>query len=130
MQRSIIMFESAIKSEYTKRTYEACLNRFKKHFIIKDFDSLLSIDSKKLQEMIEDYVLDHRRKNKSHGLIKTIVCSLELFFSMNDITLNWKKIKKALEVLNVWFDDRYQLDIIDWKLMTDDMKAIKKILES
>jgi len=94
MQRSIIMFESAIKSEYTKRTYEACLNRFKKHFIIKDFDSLVSIDSKKLQEMIEDYILYHRRENKSHSLIKTIVCSLELFFSMNDITLNWKKLKK------------------------------------
>ena len=45
------------------------------------------------------------------------------------VKLNNKKIKKALEVLNVWFDDRYQLDIIDWKLMIDDMKAIKKILE-
>jgi len=98
MQRSIILFESAIKSEYTKKTYELCLNRFKKHFIIKDFDSLVSIDSKKLQEMIEDYVLDHRRKNKSHSLVKTVVCSLELFFSMNDITLNWKKIKKMYPV--------------------------------
>jgi len=47
----------------------------------------------------------------------------------NLVKLNNKKIKKALEVLNVWFDDRYQLDIIDWKLMIDDMKAIKKILE-
>ncbi|NWJ22353.1 hypothetical protein HX849_07645, partial [Marine Group I thaumarchaeote] len=28
---------------------------------------------------------------------------------------NNKKIKKALEVIDVWFDDRYQLDIIDWK---------------
>ena len=42
---------------------------------------------------------------------------------------NNKKIKKALEVIDVWFDDRYQLDIIDWKLMTDDLEKIKKILE-
>ena len=42
---------------------------------------------------------------------------------------NNKKIKKALEVIDVWFDDRYQLDIIDWKLMTDDLAKIKKILE-
>ena len=42
---------------------------------------------------------------------------------------NNKKIKKALEVIDVWFDDRYQLDIIDWKLMTDDLERIKKILE-
>ena len=42
---------------------------------------------------------------------------------------NNKKIKKALEVIDVWFDDRYQLDIIDWKLMTEDLAKIKKILE-
>ena len=42
---------------------------------------------------------------------------------------NNTKIKKALEVIDVWFDDRYQLDIIDWKLMTDDLEKIKKILE-
>lgn len=94
MQRSIILFESAIRSEYTKSTYNNALNRFKKHFIIKDFDSLVSIETKKIQEMIEDYVLYLRHENKSHGLIKTVVCSLELFFSMNDITLNWKKLKK------------------------------------
>jgi hypothetical protein len=53
----------------------------------------------------------------------------KLRMAKNLVKLNNKKIKKALEVLNVWFDDRYQLDIIDWKLMIDDMKAIKKILE-
>ena len=53
----------------------------------------------------------------------------KLRMAKNLVKSNNKKIKKALEVLNVWFDDRYQLDIIDWKLMIDDMKAIKKILE-
>ena len=95
-QRSVILFHSAIKSEKTKECYDYYLEQFKKYFIIKDFDSLVSIDSKKLQEMIEDYVLYHRRENKSHSLIKTIVCSLELFFSMNDIIINWQKIKKML----------------------------------
>ena len=94
MQKSIILFESAIKSEYTKSTYNYALNRFKNHFIIKDFDSLVSIEPKKIQEMIEDYILYLRQENKSHALIKGVVCSLELFFSMNDITLNWKKLKK------------------------------------
>ena len=53
----------------------------------------------------------------------------KLRMAKNLVKSNNKKIKKALEVLDVWFDDRYKLDIIDWKLMTDDMKAIKKILE-
>ena len=42
---------------------------------------------------------------------------------------NNTKIKKALEVIDVWFDDRFQLDILDWKLMKDDLAKIKKILE-
>ena len=45
------------------------------------------------------------------------------------IKSNNKKIKKALEVIDVWFDDRFQLDILDWKLMKDDLAKIKEILE-
>ena len=59
----------------------------------------------------------------------TLTDKEKLRMAKNLVKLNNKKIKKALEVLNVWFDDRYQLDIIDWKLMTDDLAKIKKILE-
>ena len=53
----------------------------------------------------------------------------KLRMAKNLVKANNKKIKKALEVIDVWFDDRYQLDIIDWKLMKDDLAKIKKILE-
>ena len=53
----------------------------------------------------------------------------KLRMSNDLVKSNNKKIKKALEVIDVWFDDRYQLDIIDWKLMTEDLEKIKKILE-
>ena len=42
---------------------------------------------------------------------------------------NNKKIDKALKAIDKSVDDLYQLDIIDWKLMTDDLERIKKILE-
>jgi len=96
MQRSIILFHSAIRSEYTKNSYELCLKKFKKHYLIKSFDGLLTIDPKKLQEMIEDYVISLRNLDRSYGLINTHVCALDLFFSMNDVIVNWKKIKKML----------------------------------
>ena len=94
--RCMILFHSAIKSEATKKQYDVLLEQFKKYFIIKDYDSLISIDSKELQKMVEDYVLYHRSQDKSYGLINGMVCSLSLFFSMNDRTLNWQKIKKML----------------------------------
>jgi len=47
----------------------------------------------------------------------------------NLVKSNNIKFKKALEVIDVWVDDRFQLDILDWKLMKDDLAKIKKILE-
>jgi len=41
-----------------------------------------------------------------------------------------EKIKKALKAIDRSIDDLYQLDIVDWKLMTKDLEKIKKILES
>ena len=93
-QRSLIIFHSAIKSEQTKKNYDKLLRYFQKYYIIKDFDSLISIDSKKLQTMIEDYVMYLRNENKSHAMINGTLCSLNLFFSMNDVTMNWKKRKR------------------------------------
>ena len=46
--------------------------------------------------MIEDFVLYQRKQNLAYGSINSQVCALELFFSMNDVILNWKKIKKML----------------------------------
>ena len=95
-QRSLTLFHSAIKSEATKTQYGVLLEQFKKYFIIKDYDSLISIDSKDLQKMVEDYILYKRSQNYSHSFTKGIVCSLSLFFSMNDVIINWQKIKKML----------------------------------
>ena len=96
MQRSIVLFQSAIKSEKTEKLYLRHLDKFRECFIIKDCDSLISIDSKKLQTMIEDYVLHQRKQNLAYGSINSQVCALELFFSISDVILNWKKIKKML----------------------------------
>ena len=95
-QRSLLVFHSAINSKYTKKSYDRLLKQFTKYYIIKDFDSLLTIESKKLQTMIEDYVMYLRSEDKSYSTINSTLCSLNLFFSMNDITLNWKKLKKLL----------------------------------
>ena len=53
----------------------------------------------------------------------------KLQMAKNLVKANNKKTKKALEVIDVWVDDRFQLDILDWKLMKDDLAKIKKILE-
>jgi len=93
-QRSTILFLSAIKSEKTKKLYVTELEKFREYFIIKNNDSLVSIDSKKTQEMIEDYVLYLRNKGMAYGSVHNAICALKLFYSMSDFVLNWTKINK------------------------------------
>jgi len=95
-QRSLLLFYSAIKSDKTKKQYDTFLDEFRKYFIIKNYDKLSQIEPKKLQEMIEDYVMYDKSRNKSASYISGKVSALKLFFSMNDVTLNWVKIRKML----------------------------------
>ena len=95
-QRSILLFDSAIKSDKTRENYACQLRRFLRHYIIKDFDSLLKIKPKKTQEMIDNYILYLRSEDKSRSTIKCTIQSLDLFYSMNDVVLNFKKIKRMI----------------------------------
>jgi len=96
VQRSVLVYEQAMKSDATKKSYFFQLNKFKKYYHIKDFDSLLTIDPKKLQVMLEDYLF---RLKKASSSIQTAFYAIELFFSMNDMMLNFKKIRKMFPPL-------------------------------
>jgi len=80
----------------TKKHYSNYLDEFRRHFIIKDYDKLLSIEQKKLQEMVEDFVIYHKSRSLSASFIAGKICALKLFFSMNDVILNWNKLNKML----------------------------------
>jgi len=92
-QRSILLFEQAIKSEATKKAYLFQLDKFLKFYHIKDHDSLLKIGIEKIQQMLEDYLFE-LKKEHSQASIQLAFYALELFFSMNDVVLNFKKLRK------------------------------------
>jgi len=48
-QRSILIFEQAIKSDATKKAYKYKLNKFKKWAKVKSFDGLLQAPQKNIQ---------------------------------------------------------------------------------
>ena len=95
-QRTLLLFYSGIKSDATKKQYERYLDDFLKYFMIKNYDKLSQMEPKKLQEMVEDFVIYYRNQNKSASLIAGKVSALRLFFSMNDVILNWDKLRKML----------------------------------
>ena len=94
-QMSIIIFNHAMSSEATKKCYLNELKRFKEFYKIRDYDSLTTIEPKKLQIMIEDYIMQRKGKVERPSLSHSL-SALDLFFSMNDVILNFKKWRVTL----------------------------------
>jgi integrase/recombinase XerD len=109
-QHSALLFNSAIKSKKTRKLYILFVNDFKDHFIIKSFDDLIIIEPKKIQEMLESFVMYQNQQGHSFGYINGKLSALKLFFSMNDVVaLNWLKLRKMLpEKLKLTGDKPYQ----------------------
>ncbi|MGI0073554.1 MAG: hypothetical protein ACREA3_07060 [Nitrosotalea sp.] len=90
--RSMVLFNESIKSKATHGTYMFGLERFRAFYKLKSFDGILTIEPKKLQIMVEDYVFDLKKRVSPNSI--PYLRGLEHFFTMNDVMLNWKKIYK------------------------------------
>jgi len=96
-QRSLLLFHSSIKSESTRFNYMQFLDEFKDFFIVKSYDKLVQIEPKKIQEMLETYLMYQNEQKYSLSYLNSKLSALKLFFAMNDIVaLNWLKLRKML----------------------------------
>ncbi|MGB6463485.1 MAG: site-specific integrase [Nitrosotalea sp.] len=99
MDNSLLVFEKYCKSDATKRMYQYHFDRFlrycKKGEPLITADGLLTLKNVVLQTWIEDYVYGLRNKISPNSY-SGVVASLQLFFSMNDIVLNWDKIHRLI----------------------------------
>jgi len=93
MQRSLLLFENSLKTEATREKYLYYLGRFKDFYKLKDYDSMLTIEQKQLQIMVEDYVMMLKKKIGPNS-VNTYMAGIEAFFETNDVELRWKKIRR------------------------------------
>ena len=96
-QRSLIIFHNLITSDQTRERYDFDLKKFRAYFKIKDFDSLLTIEAKKTQEMVEDYVFFLKGKNLRGNGIRSRMAGIKTFYYANDMILNWEKVFRMLK---------------------------------
>lgn len=89
----MLIFENTIKSPATQKTYLYHLNKFMLFFDVKDYDGLAAITQKKLQIMMEDYVM-HLKKTISPNAINLPIAAVKAFLDCNDVELRWSKIKR------------------------------------
>jgi integrase len=89
----INFIESLPSSEYTRKSYRERLDKFMKFLKVNDPQELLKWDQKVIQERIISFIISCRNAGRSQWSIHAYYTSLKHFYEINDIPLNWKKIK-------------------------------------
>jgi len=93
MQYSLLMFEESLQSKESVKIYKYLLGKFIEFYKLRDHDSIIKIEKQDLQRMIETYVI-HLKKKVSPNSISTYANPIKTFLEVNDIDLNWRKIKR------------------------------------
>lgn len=96
MSRALEIFLTSLKTESTKENYLFWLDRFLEHTKKETYDDLILDTPDRIQQTIENYVLELRRMRTTRAALKATVYSLFHFYSMNRIILNEKIIRKLL----------------------------------
>ncbi len=90
-------FIYSIKSKATKTTYVKALKQFMEYRRVTSLEELLDGVPKLIQSFIIEWIIDLKERRKlSYSSISLYSGALRHFYDMNDITLNWKKIKSFL----------------------------------
>jgi hypothetical protein len=114
-------FTYALKSKDVKRQYPAMLSRFlnfldiegetiedKCHFLYnfaKNVDNRKALESE-LMRYITFQEVRIQNKEISSGTLRNYIKAIKLFFTMNDILVNWDKIKMGMSPVNQTSKDR------------------------
>jgi hypothetical protein len=85
-------FINTLHSESTKESYKFCLEKFLNHNRI-DLLSFLKLPQQDITKLIIEYLVD---KKVSRQYKHLITATLKHACEINDVVLNWKKIKKFI----------------------------------
>ncbi len=91
--RPMVVFTNAIKSAQTRKQYLYNLRKFMDWCNIRNAEDLINKSETELQILLENYLF-YLKGIVSPNSLNPKFAALELFFSMNNMTLNFKKIRK------------------------------------
>ena len=92
-------FVDTCRSEATRETYITALHSFMDYLKLPldAYDRLLHDKDPKLVQMdICDFITYLRKRGRASASVSTYVAALTKFYVMNDVTLNWKRIKSFM----------------------------------
>jgi len=91
-------FYEAIRENTTKKTYQIYIKQFL-DYSNKNFESLVKLSQSEIEDLVFNYVIHLKDLTETTGKpspnsYNTMISPVKLFLDMNDILLNWVKIKK------------------------------------
>ncbi len=93
LKRCVDVFLQALGSKKTHKNYLFQLDKFMVWNKLTDYDDLLKADDKAIQRNLEDYLI-YLKDRKSANYIPSIIAPIELFYVMNEVNLNSKRLHK------------------------------------
>lgn len=86
-------FINSLNSESTRKSYEFCIEKFLNHYNT-DLDSLLKLSTNDISNLVIRYLVGTKiSKSYKNQILSAIMHACE----MNDVILNWKKLKKFIK---------------------------------
>lgn len=91
-------FNEAIRENTTRKTYQIYIKQFL-DYSHEDYDSLTKLSQPEIEDLVFNYVihlkdLTEKTGKPSPNSYNTMTSPIRLFLEMNDILLNWTKIKR------------------------------------
>jgi integrase len=86
-------FVNSINSEVTRKNYEYCLSKFLKYCDL-DLESLLKLPQQELSNLVIKYLVSLKISSQYKIVI---MATIKHACEMNDVILNWKKLKKFIK---------------------------------
>ena len=89
------IFINSIDSDATKESYRKTSPYFMRFCKKTGYDDMLRFDKIPLEGLLRDYIV-HLRHNKrlASASVSLYIAAVAHFYEMNDVTINWKKLKK------------------------------------
>ena len=93
MDETYSNFVNSINSDQTRQAYEYSLTQFLKHCQM-DLDSFLRLSQQEISNIIINYLVEKKISRQYKVLIFS---AIKHACEMNDVILNWKKLKKFIK---------------------------------
>ncbi len=90
--RAYFNFINSLNSKSTRNSYKFCLEKFLSNYKL-DLLSLLKLPEQDITNLIIKYLVERKISRQYKNLI---IATLKHACEINDIVLNWKKIKKFI----------------------------------